>query len=358
MKHLHPTRTSIRRSQSAFSLVELLIAIGIIALLAAITIQAVGPALTISRDNATRTTIAKIVTLLDQYRDDVYRGEGDPVALRQVSARQSGCGVAIPDDVAVLYARKLQLKKIIPQRMEDVFARLAGRGDASGFSRASGETDAESLKAESAELLYAFLTGGKVKIDIGGSEEMVEIGNVSLGAEASSGATFKSSELADTDGDGQLELVDGWGEPLRFYRWPTRLIRPNGIGNPPNPNDILKTVMSNVPQAGALNRDPDDSSGDLVRLDQSPAVFRECIGSATENGLDDLTEANFHTPETFHSFLLISAGPDNKLGLEEPSDSASGNFGFLAQPTAEVLADPLNSVLNDSITNLQEDLSK
>jgi hypothetical protein len=33
-------------------------------------------------------------------------------------------------------------------------------------------------------------------------------------------------EVADTDGDGLFEIVDAWGQPLRFYRWPTRLFRP------------------------------------------------------------------------------------------------------------------------------------
>jgi prepilin-type N-terminal cleavage/methylation domain-containing protein len=31
---------------------------------------------------------------------------------------------------------------------------------------------------------------------------------------------FAKSEVADTDGDGMLEFVDAWGEPLQFYRWP------------------------------------------------------------------------------------------------------------------------------------------
>lgn len=30
--------------------------------------------------------------------------------------------------------------------------------------------------------------------------------------------------IQDTDGDGFLEIVDGWGNPVRFYRWPTDLI--------------------------------------------------------------------------------------------------------------------------------------
>ena len=37
---------------------------------------------------------------------------------------------------------------------------------------------------------------------------------------------LKGLEVEDTDGDGLLEVVDAWGNPLQFYRWPTRLFRP------------------------------------------------------------------------------------------------------------------------------------
>ena len=39
---------------------------------------------------------------------------------------------------------------------------------------------------------------------------------------------FLEQEIADTDNDGLPEFVDAWGNPLRFYRWPTRLIKPFG----------------------------------------------------------------------------------------------------------------------------------
>ena len=31
---------------------------------------------------------------------------------------------------------------------------------------------------------------------------------------------FSDSEIKDTDNDGVPEFVDGWGEPIQFYRWP------------------------------------------------------------------------------------------------------------------------------------------
>ena len=31
---------------------------------------------------------------------------------------------------------------------------------------------------------------------------------------------FKETDVADTDGDGAMEFVDGWGNPIHFVRWP------------------------------------------------------------------------------------------------------------------------------------------
>ena len=67
-------------------------------------------------------------------------------------------------------------------------------------------------ETESSELLYFALT------------QMSTYGVAPVGTDA-----FKTQEVADTDGDGLPEFVDGWGRPLRFYRWPSRLFKPFGL---------------------------------------------------------------------------------------------------------------------------------
>ena len=62
---------------------------------------------------------------------------------------------------------------------------------------------------ESAACLYMILTQAAV-----------------FDTEPPAAADLKGVEVADTDGDGLMEIVDAWGQPLRFYRWPTRLFRP------------------------------------------------------------------------------------------------------------------------------------
>lgn len=60
-----------------------------------------------------------------------------------------------------------------------------------------------------AECLYALLVGG-----IG------PLGSVF------SPDDFGPNEVADTDGDGLPELIDAWGEPFQFYRWPVHYASP------------------------------------------------------------------------------------------------------------------------------------
>ncbi|MEI6540546.1 MAG: hypothetical protein WCO86_13650, partial [Planctomycetota bacterium] len=44
---------------------------------------------------------------------------------------------------------------------------------------------------------------------------------------------------------------------------------------------------------------------------------------------NEFNETKYHTPDTFHSPLIASAGKDGQLGLYEPNDSPK--FGNLAQ---------------------------
>jgi len=66
-------------------------------------------------------------------------------------------------------------------------------------------------KTARAEMLYAILVEG-----------VGPLGSVFTRDE------FTNNEVKDTDGDNLPEFVDGWGEPLQFYRWP---IYYNGDGS-------------------------------------------------------------------------------------------------------------------------------
>lgn len=207
-------------------------------------------------------------------------------------------------------------------------------------------------ETESSELLYFCL-----------------IASGSFGATSVDGDRFTAAEIQDTDNDGLPEFVDAWGQPLRFYRWPTRLVdwdppvpfQPD-LTDPNDATDVIVTVdtdndgtpdttvgqrtvtqdernvanilLKGLPPApsmlpnGVLPRDllltdPDDPIGTLYSE-------LERLNGLNGNPLfaSQFNEALFHTPDTFHAPIVVSAGLDGELGLREPHDTA--NLGNLA----------------------------
>jgi prepilin-type N-terminal cleavage/methylation domain-containing protein len=99
--------------------------------------------------------------------------------------------------------------------------------------------------------------------------------------------------IADTNGDGINELVDAWGNPLAFYRFPWN-------------NAELQAANPAAP--GSRNfkfSDPIDTGGTLLNWSPPAAwvqQFHPVKNTTTGN-------ANFVIP------VIVSAGPDGELGL-------------------------------------------
>jgi prepilin-type N-terminal cleavage/methylation domain-containing protein len=231
------------------------------------------------------------------------------------------------------------------------------------------------LETESSELLYFFLT---VSDD--------------FGAPVLDSDRFNSTEVQDTDNDGLPEFVDAWGTPLRYYPYPTLLINPLFRGVPFHPrleppSDLTDTrtvtelerkvasiLIKGLPPApytlgnGAQPRDmlltdPDDPIGELyTAMEASHDVDNfNNIGVPPGNAVPDLcdfyNETTFHTPDTYHIPLIVSAGPDRVLGLFEPHQNGPNEGGSLAGyplPVSPVPSDfeaVLNGPISDSLTN-------
>jgi len=376
----------------AFTLVELMIVIGIIACLMSLTFSVMYGLTTQAESEATAATIRKIDGVLQQRIDAFNRAfkgaRADAAAniVRLKLAQQNIHGVR--DEVIEILAKKRSFRFEFPQRMAERYIeehattspKVPGMADsvfiaiAAPYARdqliAEGTpnpTDAQVLgrvtsnwakhdnATESAELLYFALTAA-----------------ASYGVGAVDNDRFNEREVADTDEDGLPEFIDAWGQPLRFYRWPTRLIDMNpptpfqpDLTDPADPTDLraiggleretaglLIRGLSPPPLTlpnGALPRDllltdPDDPVGrlysELERLNgtNGKPVFAK-----------EFNETNYHTPDTWHTPLVISAGADEELGLLEPTDDSGGNFGNLAQLKSSVGS--VRDSFTDNITN-------
>jgi prepilin-type N-terminal cleavage/methylation domain-containing protein len=148
---------------------------------------------------------------------------------------------------------------------------------------------------------------------------------------------FTEREVKDTDGDGLMEFVDAWGEPLQFYRWPIHYtsgiqlgINSYPSGDPfypreQDPLDPNQTLMSPGWWAGAFNSStvaPGTADGS-----ESGNAF------LFENMFHRLVDPTGATPEPagtytwwdrggslprrayFSKFLISSGGPDRQQGI-------------------------------------------
>lgn len=274
--------TTRRNSRRGFTLIEVLMVIVVITVLTSLLVVASMSALGSAREAATRGTLSKVNAML---KDRMAAFEN-----HMTNYINGGIHLTLgaPDErTGKILLRKREFKKFFPQTWSEAaeIASIAGVTPQTGASSSAAE-----LATESAEVLHMMLT----KTTVTGQGE--------IGQDA-----FLASELADKDGDGRMEIVDAWGTPLRFYRWPCRLIKPTAMSSTDNPSPAeLAAARTQIPALTtnpadkALNSDPDD-----------PYDLMNSIASFT---------TDYHMLKTYHTPLVVSAGVDTLFGLESPID--------------------------------------
>lgn len=338
MRYLHNDgrfRTESKNSHSAFTLVELLIVLGLIALLFSLIAVAAMSSIGGAKITATRGTMTKIQGMIKERIEALNQRPIDPPAVQFYFTLAGNNSKR-----AEVLARKALFRQAFPQSWQELATYSAGllaqSSETQGVPPAIG-TPSEA--AESAEVLYFMLTKANV------------LGFTPEGTDA-----FSSSEIGDTDADGKLELIDAWGKPFRFYRWPTRLIRGSAytIGLPKLDYSTVpaeaKVLIPTLPATtGDASRDTDDPYGQLAPLvgpgngswKLTPA---EVAAFESGSGVFAPPIGPFHTLATYSTPLVVSAGPDGELGLFEPWRWQGGVFGHLAN--VESAASTIDNITN------------
>ncbi|MBI3865191.1 MAG: type II secretion system protein [Planctomycetia bacterium] len=318
-------RTKIRNPKSeirnGFTLVELLMVITIIAILMSITIAVVGAFIGQARDSATTTTLSKIQSLMDSRRrafDRLIQRKGFLTGSTEYIAAGPGF-YGLQGQTQKIVAIKLLQVKYFPQSASDLnfLLQVYGANNAAKeqlalmypklFVQPLSNPPVVVPNLTNSEILYIVLT------------ENV-IGDTPIGQDAFSTAEFRTEAPPPSGGSmrtaGLPYFTDAWQNPIRFYRWPTRLFRSGGPGATPTAQDVAnaKVTFSALPVftgnlANDLQRDPDDPLQVCTNI---------VINGNTMNFESAFGAPAFHTPATFHMPLIVSAGADGYLGLAEP----------------------------------------
>lgn len=297
----------MQKQRQAFTLIELLVVITILAIVATIGFQVSGALSTQARINATNVTLAKIDTVLRERYEAVVA-----ITPKKLS------GAAKANFV------KNALIRYMPQVDNDFDRTLNTLGyfntsdpDSPWLLKNDPLSPSTALTGlDPAELLHEMVTqkapfsATKFKLANKNPQELTP------------------SEVGDTDGDGNLEILDAWGTPIRFYRWPTRLLKPAGS----TVNGLVIVAMGRKLTSQEINVDPLDPYG------------------------LNLSENIYNTRNTFSRPMAISAGPDRQFGLADYTvlDSGTPIYGHLASPAVPGEYGPIY----DNLTSVTAKVSK
>jgi prepilin-type N-terminal cleavage/methylation domain-containing protein len=410
-------RAARGRARRGFSLIEILVVIGLIAFLTAAIVAVIPRVANAAKTAATRATIKKVDEMLNDringfrrwiQKQDQIAGSGAP------SYVSPGILAAVGNNIPV--AKVIAVKQLFQQNFPQTYSELPQT-----IQNANPRGASHVAVTDSAECLYLILTKGAL-----------------FDTEPPSASDLKAIETADTDNDGIPEIVDAWGQPLRFYRWPTRLVRaaaysssntggsrassgaidevvqqpvsspPPSVFIPPSPLTLamvgamprpsLPVWAANTSYALGTKVVSGNTSSNYSVIYQcvvagtssgtSPFSGTQIVGSSVQDGtstpalswqvlIDPLSidpddpwgiATNYIsespsgsiplppiTPNTWSVPLIISCGSDGQLGLYEPYDAA--NFGILAQPELLQTGDPTyfnRGPMYDNISNHQQ----
>lgn len=141
---------------------------------------------------------------------------------------------------------------------------------------------------------------------------------------------FSPDEIADTDGDGLLEFIDGWNRPIRFLRWPAGFLPEYGADTNMQstvvvPVDPTNTALGNT----YLHPDPFDPQKVFGRYAIYPLIY-----SAGRDGKWDINIGKSGTgAASTYTYALVSnnldpytADPNGFLiGLPQNDDSTASS---------------------------------
>lgn len=267
------------KKRKGFTMIELLVVITIISILMTISIKVAGSMIDLARHSATETTIRKIQGILSQKEGELHRFTVKPGVQSSAEFGYALTQSNDPSQQKIIAVKEMQRHRF-PQAPTDF--------SPDGTKPWAINNDST---VTSTQTLYNAIYDGK--------RELIKDQNGTIRENLSIMDEFSPSEVQQMGVSGRLGFVDAWGNPLRFWRWPTKLF---------TDPELVTLLFATAPTP--LDRDPDDP---LRRM----------------KGFGNF-EQNYHTPATYHCLLVMSAGSDGFLGFEEPETTAGRLCGTLS----------------------------
>lgn len=341
-----------RGAAPGFTLVELLVVITILGVLMTLLASGVFKYLDVQAQNNTETTIRTVDKVLRQQIDAVLSAAHTENIPPSVLALATNNG-QLTDIAAQKRARVIWKTLRLIQEFPMTYAEVGLKGlrgspvailQAGPYSAVINDLPPKQSYLKALMSASAFTPPGFTVPVPGAAGEASTLLLLAL-QQPRGGVKFSADDLhsaaQDTNGDGLKEIVDAWGNPMAFYRFPT--------GNPLDPNYAYTPAAEldrATPAGNAATRNPLDPEG--VLLDQkwnNPSVwngpsknqmgaywFEQVCHLVHDPSSPKLPPRAFNTP-----FVIASAGRDGTFGFNDEkfgphwlTDSKQAQFGSMS----------------------------
>ena len=325
--------------RAGFTLVELLVTVAIIAILAGVGLSTLFLAQEAAREDRTRMLISKLHNQL-MIRWESYQTRRLPL---QIMPGES------PKDFAkrLLWGRRELMRMELPERYVDIGLPMPNETPfvPSIVPPSTSPVVSAMIRRINIAAQQKGLTLLQMLQEIGKDNERAEclylIVTTGMQVDASGKKIFDERHVGDTDDDGMLEFVDGWGQAIQWIRWPAGFVSDLQPVHTALPNETFPNGVFSSSDAPLTPRT--DSSG--------ATITRRPSGNADslDVRLIDLEwDANNWTngppiPERDYRIypLIVSPGPDGRIGLFlKPDGSRPFDTISNAQGITELETDP------------------